>query len=74
MVVFLHAHEQTFGEGLGSRALLDNFPLGQYPYGLRSRNAAFLGPQQGMVAPRNAPGSGCGSNNSDIKRHVSYIG
>jgi hypothetical protein len=71
MVVFLHAHEQTLGKGFGSRALLDDVPLGQYPYGLRSGNAALLCPEEGMVAPRNAPGAGCGSNNSDIKRHVS---
>jgi len=74
MVVFLHAHEQTLGKGLGSWALLDDFSIGQYPYGLRSGNAAFLGPQKGMVAPRHAPGSGCGSHNSEIKCHMSYIG
>jgi hypothetical protein len=71
MVVFLHPHEQTLGKGFGSRALLDDFSLGQYPYGLRSGNAAFLCPQEGMVAPRNASGAGCGSHNSEIKRHVS---
>jgi hypothetical protein len=74
MVVFLHAHEQTLGKGFGSWALLDDVPLGQYPYGLRSRNAALLCPEERMIAPRNASGAGCGSNNSDIKRHVSYIG
>jgi len=74
MVVFLQAQAQTFGEGLGSRALLDNVPLGQYPYDLRSRHAAFLCPQKGMVAPRDTSGAGCGSHNSDSKRYVSYIG
>jgi hypothetical protein len=71
LIVFLHPHKQTFREGFGSRALLDDVPLGQYPYGLRSGNAAFLCSQEGMVAPRNTSGAGCGSHNSDIKRHVS---
>src|SRR5207249_3736316 len=66
MVVFLHPHEQTLGKGCGSRTLLDDFPLGQYPYGLRSGNAAFLCPEQRVVAPRNASGTGCGLNNSEI--------
>jgi hypothetical protein len=70
-MVFLHTHEQTLGKGSGSRALLDDFPLSQYPYGLCSGNTAFLCPQKGMVAPRNAPGAGCGSHNGEIKRHVS---
>src|SRR5262249_54294517 len=74
MVVLLHAHVQTCGEGLGSRALLDAVSLGPYPYGLRSCPAAFLGPQKGMGAPRDTSGAGCGSHNSDSKRHVSYIG
>jgi hypothetical protein len=74
MVVFLHAHEQTLGKGFGSRALLDDVPVGSYPYGLRSGNTAFLCPEKGMVAPRDTSGAGCGSYNSDIKRHVSYIG
>jgi hypothetical protein len=74
LVVFLHPHEQTFWEGFCSRTLLNNFPLGQDLYGMRSGNAAFLCSQEGMVAPRNTSGAGCGSNNSDIKRHVSYIG
>ena len=74
LVVFLHSHEQTLGKGFGSRALLNNLALGQCPYGLRSGDTAFLCPQERMVAPRDTSGAGCGSNNSDIKRHVSYIG
>jgi hypothetical protein len=74
LIVFLHPHEQTLGEGFGSRALLNNLALGQYPYGLRSGDTAFLCPEQRVVAPRKASGSGCGLNNSDIERHVSYIG
>jgi hypothetical protein len=74
MVVFLHAHEQTLGKGFSSRALLDDFSLGQYPYGLHSGNAAILCPEQCVIAPRNASSAGCGLNNSEIKRHVSYIG
>lgn len=60
MIVFLHPHEQTLWKGCGSRALLDDVPLGQYPYSLRSGNAAILCPQQRMVTPRNASGTGCG--------------
>jgi hypothetical protein len=71
LVIFLHPHEQTLGKRFGSRALLNNLALGQYPYGLRSGDAAFLCPEQRVVTPRNASGSGCGSNNSDIERHVS---
>jgi len=74
LIVFLHPHEQTLGEGFGSRALLKHLALGQYPYGLRSGDAAFLCPEQRVVAPRKASGSGCGSHNSDIERHGSYIG
>jgi hypothetical protein len=74
LLIFLHAHEQALGKGLCPWALLDDVSLGQYPYGLRSGNAAFLCPEQRMVAPRNAPGPGCRSNNSNIKRHVSYNG
>jgi hypothetical protein len=71
MVVFLYAHEQTLGKGFGSRALLDDFPLGQYPYGLHSGHTALLCPEESMIAPRNASGASCGLNNSDSKRHVS---
>jgi hypothetical protein len=74
LIVFLHAHEQALGKGFGSRALFDDFSLGQYPYGLRSGNAALLCPEESMIAPRHASGAGCGSHNSDIKRHVSLIG
>ena len=73
-MVFLHPHEQTLGKRFGSRALRNNLSFGQYPYGLRSGDAAFLYPEQRVVAPRKASGSGCGLNNSDIERHVSYIG
>jgi hypothetical protein len=71
MIVFLHPHQQTFREGFCSWPLLDDVTLGQYPYGLRSGNAAFLCPQEGMVTPRNTSCVGCGSHNSEIKRHVS---
>ena len=74
LVVFLHPHEQTLRKRFGSRPLLNDFPLGQHPYGMRAGNAAFLCPQQRMVAPRNASSAGGGSYNSDSKRHVSYIG
>ncbi len=71
LVVVLHAHDQTLGKRFGSRALLDDVPIDQYLYSVGAGNAAFLCPEQRVVAPRNASGSGCGSNNSDIKRHVS---
>jgi hypothetical protein len=74
LIVFLHPHEQTLGEGFCSWALLNHLALGQYPYGLRSGHTAFLCSQEGMVTPRDTSGSGCGLNNSDIERHVSYIG
>jgi len=74
MGVFLHAHEQTLGKGFASRSLLDDFSLAQYLYGLRSGNTAFLCPEQRVVAPRNASGTGCGSNNSGIECHVSCNG
>jgi hypothetical protein len=74
LVIFLHAHEQTLGKGFGSRALLNNLALGQCPYCLRSGDTAFLCPEQRVVAPRHASGSGYGLNNSDIERHVSYVG
>jgi hypothetical protein len=61
-VGFLHPHEQTLGKGFGSRALLNNLSLGQYPSGIFSGNAAFLCPEECMIAPRNASGAGCGSN------------
>jgi hypothetical protein len=44
-VGFLHPHEQTLGKGFGSRALLDDVPLGQYLYSLCSGDAAFLCPE-----------------------------
>ena len=74
MVVLLHAQEPTCGAGQGSRALLDAVSLGPYPYGLRLRPAAFLGPQQGMRASRKTSGAGGGSHTSEIKRHVAGIG
>jgi hypothetical protein len=74
LVIFLHPHKQTFREGFCSWALLNNLALSQYPYGLRSGNTAFLCSQEGMVAPRDTSGAGCALDNSDIERHVSYIG
>ena len=74
LVVFLYPHKQTFREGFCSRTLLNDFPLCQYLYGMRSGNATFLCSQEGMVTPRETSGAGCGLNNSEIKRHVSYIG
>jgi hypothetical protein len=71
LVVFLHPHKQTFWEGFGSRPLLDDFPLCQDLYGMRSGNTPFLCSEEGMVTPRDTSGAGCGSYNSDIKRHVS---
>jgi hypothetical protein len=70
-IIVLHAHEQTLRKRFGSRTLLDDVPLRQNPEGLRSGNAAFLCPQEGMVAPRDASSAGCCSHNRDIKRHVS---
>ena len=51
LVVVLHAHEQAFGERFCPWALLNDVPLGQDLFCLLSGNAAFLGPQEGMVAP-----------------------
>ena len=73
-IIVLQAHEQTLRERFCSWALLDDIPLGQYPYGLRSGYTASLCPQKRMVAPRDASGPGCRSNNREIERHVSYIG
>src|SRR4051794_39961565 len=58
LVVVLHTHEQTFGERFCSRALLNDVPLGQDLLCLLTGNAAFLGPPEGMVAPRHASGAG----------------
>ena len=73
-IIFLHPHEQALRKRFCSRTLLDNVSIDQYLYSVRSGNAAFLCPQKRMVAPRDASGAGCGSHNSDIKRHVSHIG